>query len=414
MTSEQSHRTRTLWFVGILHAFTHVYQIAIVPLYLMIQRDFKLASEGQATLLLTLMGLIYVLPGYPMGVLADHFSRKKLLAIGLALNGLGFVLLGLSPNYGWAIFSVLLAGFGGSFYHPAATAMVARLFPVRTGKALGLAAIGASLGFFVGPVYAGWRAEMTGNWRTPVIELGALGIVFAGIFCWIAEEERESIHEKKQVIRTRHIFPTRTLWVFFLASCLLFSLRDFTGAAMGSLGSLFLQQAHGMNPKTTGFIISGIYLASAVSNPLFGRLSDKGRGRWTLLLLACATAMVAVFPRVPRGWMFPALMAYGFFFLATYPVVEAALMESVPDAVRGRIFGIFITVGGVVGNLSHWLAGVAVQAMGDKATSPESYYPVYEILAGLVAVSLLGVPFLHAIRKREEQAAPLFALPMED
>jgi len=174
--------------------------------------------------------------------------------------------------------------------------------------------------------------------------------------------------------------------MFFLASCMLFSLRDLSGAAMGSLGSLFLQRAHGMNPKTTGFIISGIYLASAVSNPLFGRLSDKGRSRWTAFLLTGALAVVAAFPHVPRAWMFPALMLYGFFFLATYPVVEAALMESVPDAVRGRVYGIYLTVGGLVGNIAPWIMGLEVHAMGDKAGSPQSYYPVYLILAGLVAV----------------------------
>src|SRR5271156_3642434 len=141
MSSDHHHRVRTLWLSGILHAFTHLYQMALVPLYLLIQKDFQLASEGEATLLVTVMGIAYFLPSYPMGMLADRLSRKKLLAIGLALNGLGFVFLGLSPNYACALASVALAGFGGSFYHPAATALVARIYPARTGWALGMVAI---------------------------------------------------------------------------------------------------------------------------------------------------------------------------------------------------------------------------------------------------------------------------------
>ena len=82
-----------------------------------------------------------------MGMLADKFSRKKLLAIGLFINGLGFVGLALAPNYPIAILSVLLAGFGGSFYHPAATALIAGLFPLNPGRALGLTGIGAAVGF---------------------------------------------------------------------------------------------------------------------------------------------------------------------------------------------------------------------------------------------------------------------------
>src|SRR5438105_13178344 len=148
MTHEQSHRNRTLCLVGALHAFTHLYQVALLPLYLRIQADLRLTSVEQATLLVTVMGLAYFVPSYPLGALADRLSRKKLLATGLAINALGFIGLSLAPNYGWALASVVLAGFGGTFYHPAATALIARMFPEARGKALGLVGICASAGFF--------------------------------------------------------------------------------------------------------------------------------------------------------------------------------------------------------------------------------------------------------------------------
>src|SRR5579863_3896454 len=132
--SERSHKIRVLWLSGALHAFTHIYQMALIPLYLLIQRDFRLASVGEATLLVTVMGIAYYLPSYPIGVLVDRVSRKKMLALGLAVNGLGFACLGLAPSYAWALVCVVVAGLGGSVYHPAATALVARVHPVGTGK----------------------------------------------------------------------------------------------------------------------------------------------------------------------------------------------------------------------------------------------------------------------------------------
>ena len=99
--------------------------------------------------------------------------------------------------------------------------------------------------------------------------------------------------------------------------------------------------------------------------------------------------------------MFVALGAYGFFFMASYPVTEAALMESVPDAVRGRVFGLFITFGGLIGNLSHWLIGAYVKNLGVRANEPTAYYAAYAVLAGAILVSLLGLPCMRAIRKRE-------------
>jgi MFS family permease len=169
---------------------------------------------------------------------------------------------------------------------------------------------------------------------------------------------------------------------------------------------LFLQNAHGYNPKWTGLALSGIFLASAVSNPLFGTLSDRGRKGWTMFVLLVGAAMVALLPHVPARWTIPVFLVYGFFFMSSYPMVEAALMESVPDAVRGRVFGLFITIGGLIGNLSHWIVGTYVRRLGPDAFSPRGYFLIYGVLALFLVFSLAGLPCLHAIRRREDQVDP--------
>ena len=415
MSTEAQHKTRTLWLTGILHAFTHMYQVALMPLYLLIQRDFKFASVGQATLLLTVMMAACFGPSYPIGVLADRMNRKTMLGFGLALNALGFVALARAPNYACALVAVAVAGFGGSFYHPAATAMVARLFPSTTGKALGLVGIGASVGFFVGPIYAGWRAGMLepalgpAAWRQPVLELGILGIVVAALFTWLADNEQPAPASERKTVRAGQLFPTPALWFFFLAYCLAFTVRDFAGAGMGTLSSLFLQKAHNYGPEWTGLALSGICIAATISNPLFGSLSDRGRKRWITLALVVAAMMVALFPHVPSRWTIPVLVVYGFFFMASYPMTEAALMESVPDAVRGRVFGLFLMGGGVIGNLSHWAVGAKVKHLGEAAHSASAYFPTYLIVALLMLASLTGLICLHAIQRREGTVAPTTA-----
>jgi MFS family permease len=403
--SEQSRRTRTLWMCGILHGFTHLYHVALLPLYFQIQKDFQLASVGQATFLVTSMMAAYYIPSYFMGHLADRMSRKKLLEWGLYLNSAGFLGLAFAPNYPCAVAAMILAGLGGSFYHPAATAMVVRIFPVNTGHALGLVGMGASIGFFLGPVYAGWRAASAG-WRAPVLELGIAGFVAAILFGRLATEEMSKIESHERA--PENIFPTSALWMLFFAACLAFSLRDFASCSMATLGSLFLQKAHGFDLRSTGLALSGIFIASLISNPLFGRLSDSGRKRWIAFVIGIGAILIWLFPHLPRRFVVATLLVYGFFFMANYPIVEAALMESVPDAVRGRVFGIFITIGGLLGNLAHWVMGRWVESLGPAAGLVSSYRTMYGLLAVTALLSLLGLPCLQRIRKREGLILPAY------
>ncbi len=403
-----AHRTRTLALAALLHAFTHIYQVALMPLYLPIVRDLRLAGEGQATLMVTLMLVAYFGPSYPMGVLADRFSRKGILGWGLLVNALGFIGLAFAPDYPTALACVVVAGAGGSCFHPAATALVANLFPAGKGRALGWLGVGASFGFCFGPLYAGWRAETTGNWRTPVLELGVLGVIVAGLFARMAIESHPAAVQPAAVEARRPnatLFPAGALVVVFFATAFAFGLRDFSGHGMGSLGSLFLQKAHGFSVKEVGAALGGMYLLSALSNPLFGHLSDRGRFRWTCAVLLASALLIAVFPHLPRGGLVPAYLVYGFFLMASYPMVEAALMESVPDAVRGRVFGLFITVGGMVGNLSHALVGRWVESLGVRAGEATAYFTVYAALAGLMTLSLLGLAGLHRLRLGGDAAA---------
>jgi len=261
--------------------------------------------------------------------------------------------------------------------------------------------MGASVGFFLGPIYCGWRAE-TAGWRAPVLELGLLGIAGAIAFALLAREETAREATPRNVHRLTTLFPTAALWWLFIGAAVAFSMRDFAGSGMGSLCSLFLQRAHGMDLKSTGFALSAIFIGSLVSNPLFGGLSDRGRFGWGGILLLMAATIIMIFPHLPRSLVVPTFIVYGFFFMATFPVVEAALMESVPDEVRGRVFGFFITIGGLIGNLSHWLVGKWVQRLGAAANSPNSFYPAYAVLACMVLLAILGLACLKAIRRRED------------
>ena len=396
--SIQGSEVGIMFGVGLLHAFTHVYHVALMPLYLMVHEDLKLESMDRTTFLMTAMMTAYFLPSYWVGGLADRMDRRKLLGIGLLINGTGFAAFSQVDSYIGAIFCMVVSGLGGSFYHPAATAMIADQFPRKEGKAFGLVGIGASVGFLVGPVYSGWRASMNESlqgaaaWRVPVMELGVAGILIGILFLWLAPKDcpKKRFHQASPD-RPPIKWMSPGIFVVLIMTALAFSLRDFTGFGMGSLGSLFLQKAHGWSPQKTGLALSMIFIGTIISNPVFGTLSDKRRFPWLVGVLVIAGCLVTTFPLLPTHLMMPGLFIYGFFFIASYPMVEAALMETAPKAYRGRISGLFVLVGGFIGNLAHWILGWWVEHLGTQGVHPSAYQSSFTTLGCLVVISLSGI-----------------------
>lgn len=391
----------TLFGLGVLHAYTHIYQVALTPLYLKIKDDFDLPNVALATLLPTIQNLVYYALSLPLGVLADRYSRKRLLTVGLALNAVGFIGLAYAPTYLWAILWLVVAGVGGSFYHPAATAMVVALYPERPGWALGRAGIGAGFGFFFGPFYTGMRAEEA-TWRAPCFELGVLGLIGVVAFAMTARRVRPG--------GTQHPVEShrlRATWIVvaFLIVSVAFALRDFTGAATATITSLFLQNAHGFDAGKTGLLLGLAFLVAMAANPILGSVSDRDRFGWAVRVLWIAAVMVVAIPWLPRAALWVGMPVYGFFMLASYPIVEAALMESVPDHVRGRVFGVFVMVGGLIASLAHWLMGDFTDRLGDRATETSAYAPIYFVLGALIIVSLVGLPLLRWARRSASGAS---------
>src|SRR5439155_21361554 len=139
-----------------------------------------------------------------------------------------------------------------------ATSRVGRLYPEGTGNALGWVGVGASVGLFGGRVYEGWEAGPLERvvdavaWRRPVFEVGLLGVLATVAFFWLAHNEQPVPRREQKAEHGANLFPTGALYFFFLLTAFAFSLRDFVGTSMGSLGSLFLQNAHGYGPRWTG------------------------------------------------------------------------------------------------------------------------------------------------------------------
>jgi predicted MFS family arabinose efflux permease len=140
--------------------------------------------------------------------------------------------------------------------------------------------------------------------------------------------------------------------------------------------------------------VSGIAGTLAVGR-FGGRFSPRDLIGWTCLVAAAATAVKF---NVPAIWVALAMSAVaGVTSVATSVGVETLAQRTVPDTVRGRVFGAL----GASGSLLS-LAGAAV---GGALAEVVGIVPMLNVAAALIALSGLVVLRAFAARPRPEPGA---------
>ncbi len=156
-----------------------------------LQRDFG-ASRGSVSLVFSLAGFLYFALGVVSGPLADRWGARSLAMLGMLLVGAGLALASAARS----IFEVYAAyglgvGLGvGCAYVPAIGA-VQRWFVKRRGLASGLAVSGIGVGTLVMPPLASWLIDLLG-WRNAYLVLGGFAAIIGVGMSWlIADDPRD-------------------------------------------------------------------------------------------------------------------------------------------------------------------------------------------------------------------------------
>lgn len=438
-TKPSSRPRLTLGLCALLHAFTHAMAVLLVPLYLLIVHDLGLPGVRSAALIVTVYTVVYCLGAWHAGVLADRWDRKWLLGIGLLGNSVAILGMGLTREYEALIALAILGGLFGSLFHPSANSLVPAHFPKNPGMAIGLLGMGSGLGFYAGPRFAGWRASQPGwelpslaTWQRPCVEMGVIGLIAGVLFLILAREAprwqamadsqapgggaandngdavlpaRASVEAIVTGLRATplssepQLSPSMRKLVLGIAAVL--GWRDFAGVASISLASIYLQRALHFSADRAGIVVGGMMLIGVLANPLFVYLSP-GRRRLpalaaTLLLGGIALAIV---PWLPAVWVILPLSAFQFFQLGGYSISDAAMLERVGPAQRGRVVGQFLASAGTLAALSPFLMGVWTDHLGADRGNPSAYGPIFGSLGAMMILAMFSTPIIAKLAPR--------------
>lgn len=151
----------------------------------------------QASLNATVIDVQWVVEAYALflaalllagGSLGDHFGRRLIYSIGVALFALASVWCGLAPNINQLIIARAVQGAGGALLVPGSLAIISASFSEKErGQAIGTWSGFTAITAAIGPVIGGWLIEHV-SWRAVFfINLPLAIIVLALVFRHVPE-----------------------------------------------------------------------------------------------------------------------------------------------------------------------------------------------------------------------------------
>lgn len=306
-----------------------------------LQSEFA-ASRGSVALVFSLAAFLYFGLGIVSGPLADRWGARPLVIAGMLLTGAGLALAGMARTLGqvYAAYGIGIGVGVGCAYVPALGA-VQRWFVKRRGLASGLAVSGIGVGTLVMPPLASWLIRIVG-WRDTYLLLGALAaVVGVGMALLLADRPsdrgvlpdgetpppgtqadaaplRASGASLTEAIRSRR-------FIGLYAACLTCSF----GLFIPFVHLVPYAIDHGVAQSTAVLLLGMIGVGSTAGRFLLGGLADRIGRQLSLLFMFTGMALslvVWMFSRDQWGLATFAL-AYGVFYGGFVALLPALVMD---------------------------------------------------------------------------------------
>lgn len=290
---------------------THVHRLAFAPLIPTFVHDLGLGYAAAGTIQ-TAYFWTYTLAQVPIGVIADRWGVRRVMAACMGVLTLGAVAFSLASGVGSGVAARMLVGLGAAAVWVPALRLVSEWFPPgERARATGLVSAGGAAGGTLALILVPWLASLWG-WRlayraTAVPALAALVLIALLVRAGPNAGGAVGRGSLAGVLRTPALWPFN-LMVFFSYGTS-FSVLTFLPA--------FLVSRLGASPALAGTVTGLITGGMILSWPGAGWLSDRRGRRRPITALSQAANVAAcvlfalVVPRLGLGGAAATALATG-------------------------------------------------------------------------------------------------------
>lgn len=369
---------RVIGLIGVAHAFSHFFQLALPPLFPLLRAEF----DASWTLLGALVGVFFAASGitqFASGFLVDRFGARPLLLAGLGLTAGGTVLASLAPGAWWLFPIVMLMGVGNGVFHPCDFAILnANVAQRRLGHAYSMHGVGGNIGYAVAPI-VGFGLATAFDWRVALGVMGASGLVVLAVL--YAQRQHLTSHRatdtKGHTLRgSLHLFLQSTILLcfgfFVLQTAATIGLQSFMPSALNAGLSVPLIVA---TTAVTGYLLGGT--AGIVAGGFIATRTSRHDIVAAAGLVSAAVLLAVVgYGELPVAAIVPMFVAVGFAVGSTGPSRDLIVRNATPKGAAGRVYG-FVYSGL---DLGATIGPVAIGYMLDHGQGREVFYAVAVLL----------------------------------
>ena len=348
-----------------------------------VRRDLGISDTQMSLLIGFSFALFYSVLGLPFGRLADSVSRPRLIVAGMLTWSLMTGGCGLVRSYGQLFLLRMGVGIGEATLSPAAYSMISDSFPpAKRSVAFSVYTMATYVGGGFAFLFGGLLLRSFGTremfhvpliglvrpWQALFLLLGISGIVFVLVLLTLREPSRKgarvlaTVRGKIQVER----IPMRTVWKYFVENrtTLLSLIVGMALVALAAYGTsawaiTFLVRNHQMTASQAGILFGGAQilcgsLGMLTAGKLVPWLMNRGHrdAYMRVAVMSCAAWFLPgiLYPLLSHTTAVVAMIYVGTFFLCMPTcLIPAAILELVPNAMRGQVTAVYLLIVNLIG-----------------------------------------------------------------
>ena len=388
-----SYQIRLLAVLALINFVNFAARQAVIPLIPLL-RDYLHPTDAQLGLLQTLLLAVLAVGSIPFGFLADRFSLKAIIGIGIFFWSAASFAGGLVSTFLFFLIARAMVGLGEAAYAPAAQSMISGAFPQeRRAFVQAIFAAGMLLGGASGLAFGGIVGPRFG-WQAALFAVAVIGILPGLALIGLEEPPRGP---RSEVVPILHLLRVPAFLAMIAAGiCITFSTVSFI-----SWGVDFAKTYKDFSLREASVSLSLITLFSLVLGVLVGAyVADRlhrflASGR--IIAVAAAFLLAAPFLLLAiqseeKSTVLIGLFVAGFFMSWYHGPVTAVIHDMMPRRAHATSVGVYMFA-------TQLLGGLGPHIIGRISDLHDLQLGLQIAVAVMVCGALLMLLVIHFIRR---------------